>query len=150
MRSCVWFESSCGLVYCQNPWYMGEKGKNKEWDLNSKHPFPKVLGYKKRSDIKEIDIIEFIMCLYLCGTRHACIYCLYNMKFLGSMSVMLIMSQSYYRGRFKLESFGLQTLCYYIEVIELSSVVLKRQDCNIILILGSFYLGMKHLARCIE
>ena len=31
---------------------------NREWYLNREHMFPKVAGYKRRSDIKEVDIAE--------------------------------------------------------------------------------------------
>ena len=35
---------------------MGGKPENKELDLNLEHPFAIVYGYKRRSDIKEVDI----------------------------------------------------------------------------------------------
>ena len=41
----------CGLtslmvcIWWQILWYKGEKCDNKEWDLNYKHPFPRVLEY---------------------------------------------------------------------------------------------------------
>ena len=28
-------------------------------EINQEHPFPRVWGYKRRSDIKEVDIIKF-------------------------------------------------------------------------------------------
>ena len=67
--------------------------------------------------------------LYLCGTCHVCIYYLYNMTLWGSMSVMLTMSWSYYRGVFQLESL-VYKICIYIEVGLLSSVILKSLDCT--------------------
>ena len=56
---CVWLNS---LVICFNVktcdiWE--RKHDNKEWDLNWEHLFPRVLGYKKKSDIKEVDDREF-------------------------------------------------------------------------------------------
>ena len=56
MRVNVSFELCSGLFQCQNPWYMGEICDNKEWDLNWEHPFVGVSGYKRRSDIREVDI----------------------------------------------------------------------------------------------
>ena len=38
---------------------MGGKCDNKKWDLNRARPFPRVLGYKGKSDIKEVGITEF-------------------------------------------------------------------------------------------
>ena len=35
---------------------MGGKRDNKEWDVNWEHPFPRVSGYKRRGDIKKVDI----------------------------------------------------------------------------------------------
>jgi hypothetical protein len=58
MHVSVIFEMFGGLFYCRNMWYMGGNHDNKEWDLNQKHPFPKVLGYKRWSDIKEVNITE--------------------------------------------------------------------------------------------
>ena len=59
MRVSVWFDFFDGLLQCQNTWYMGGKRDNEEWDLSWEHPFPKVSGYKRRNDIKEVDITEF-------------------------------------------------------------------------------------------
>ena len=59
MRVSVWFHFFDGLLQWQNPWYMGGKRDNEEWHLNWEHPFPKVSRYKRRSDIKEVDITEF-------------------------------------------------------------------------------------------
>ena len=61
MCASVWFEFFVGLLQCQNPWYMGGECDNKDWDLNREHPFPKVLGYKRRKGIKEVDVTEFKM-----------------------------------------------------------------------------------------
>ena len=38
---------------------MGGKRDNKDWNLNLEHPFPRVSRYKRKSDIKEVDIMEF-------------------------------------------------------------------------------------------
>ena len=35
---------------------------NKEWIFYWEHPFPRALGYKRRSDIKEIDNTKFRVC----------------------------------------------------------------------------------------
>ena len=32
---------------------------NKEWNVYWEYPFPRVLGYKRRSDFKEVDNTEF-------------------------------------------------------------------------------------------
>jgi hypothetical protein len=37
---------------------VGEKCDNKEGDVNGAHPFPRVLGYLRGSDITEGDITE--------------------------------------------------------------------------------------------
>ena len=37
-------------------WYMGEERDDKDWDLIWEYPFPRAFGYKRRSDIKEVDI----------------------------------------------------------------------------------------------
>ena len=37
---------------------MGGTRDNKEWELNWEQPFPRILGYKRKSDIKEVDIME--------------------------------------------------------------------------------------------
>ena len=58
MHANVWFEFVGGLLWCQNLRYMGGKRDNKEWGLNWEHLFPSVSGYKRRSDIKDIDIME--------------------------------------------------------------------------------------------
>ena len=59
MRQSMWFEFFDGLVSCQIPWYMGRTRDNKEWNSNKEHQFPWILGYKRRGDIKEVDITEF-------------------------------------------------------------------------------------------
>jgi hypothetical protein len=38
---------------------MGGKRDNKEWDFNQEHSFPRILEYERKSDIKEVDIMEF-------------------------------------------------------------------------------------------
>ena len=63
----TWYVRACGLntlvVYFGSKpvmyWGGGGGCDNKEWDLNWDHPFPEVLGYNRREDIKEIDITEF-------------------------------------------------------------------------------------------
>jgi hypothetical protein len=40
---------------------MGGKRKNKEWDLNWDHLFSRVSEYKRRSDVKEVAIMKFIV-----------------------------------------------------------------------------------------
>jgi hypothetical protein len=40
----VWVDFFGGLLKWQILWYKGEKCDNKEWVLNCKDPFPKVLG----------------------------------------------------------------------------------------------------------
>ena len=40
---------------------MGGKCDNKKGDLNWEHPFPRIWEYKRGSDIKEGDIMEFII-----------------------------------------------------------------------------------------
>ena len=49
------------LVVCISVilWCKGEKCDNKEWDLNYKDPFPKVLGYYIVCDIMEVASTEF-------------------------------------------------------------------------------------------
>jgi hypothetical protein len=43
---------------------MGGKRDNKEWDLNREPPFLRVSWYKRRSDIKEVDIMDFRVYLF--------------------------------------------------------------------------------------
>jgi hypothetical protein len=38
---------------------VGGKCDNNECNLNKEHPFPRVAGYKRRGDIKEVEIAEF-------------------------------------------------------------------------------------------
>ena len=38
---------------------MGGRYDNKEWDANREHPFLRFLEYKRRSDTKEVDIMDF-------------------------------------------------------------------------------------------
>jgi hypothetical protein len=59
MRVTVWFKFFGSLLWCPNPWYMGGKRDNKEWDFNWEHSFPRILEYERKSDIKEVDIMEF-------------------------------------------------------------------------------------------
>jgi hypothetical protein len=40
---------------------MGKKHDNKERDLKLNHMFSKDSGYKRRSDIKEVNITEFMV-----------------------------------------------------------------------------------------
>ena len=54
-----WFEFFVELLYCQIHYiYMGGNCDNKEGILWYEHPFPRVLGYKRGSDIKEGDITK--------------------------------------------------------------------------------------------
>ena len=55
----VWVDFFGGSHEWQNSWCKGEKGDNKEWELNYAHPFPRVSGYQRVSDIMEVDISEF-------------------------------------------------------------------------------------------
>ena len=61
----TWCMQACGLnssedyFSFQNLWYLREKCDTKKWDLNWERPLPRVLGYKRRSDIKEVDVMEF-------------------------------------------------------------------------------------------
>ena len=54
MRVSVWFEFFDGLFLSYNMWYMGRKRGNKEGELNKAHLFPRVLRYKRGSDIMEV------------------------------------------------------------------------------------------------
>ena len=64
MRASMWFDFG-GLLWCQNPWYMGGERANKKWDLNWHHPLPRVSRYTTRSNIKEVDITEVWDFLYI-------------------------------------------------------------------------------------
>ena len=59
MRASMWFKFFGGLFECQSPCYIGGKHDNKEWGLNQEYPFPRVLKCERRSDIKEVDNMEF-------------------------------------------------------------------------------------------
>ena len=66
MRARVLFEFSGGLFKYQIPKRRRGKRDNKEWDSSQgKIPFPKVLRYKRRSDIKKVDITEFKVCMWV-------------------------------------------------------------------------------------
>jgi hypothetical protein len=58
MHAAMWFELVVYFHVKLNPWCMGGKRDNKERDLNRKHPFPRVSIYKRRSDMKEVDITD--------------------------------------------------------------------------------------------
>ena len=58
-RVCVDFFSSS--YYWRNSWYKGEKCDNKEWNLNYKHPFPRVR-----------DIVEWVILWRLTLRRLGC------------------------------------------------------------------------------
>ena len=58
MRASVWFVFFGGALWCRNLWYIGGRCDNKEGGLNWEHMFPRVLGYKRRSDIIECDITD--------------------------------------------------------------------------------------------
>lgn len=47
------------FILMSDPWYMGGKCDNEEWYLSWEHLFPRGLGYKRRTDIKGVDIMEF-------------------------------------------------------------------------------------------
>jgi hypothetical protein len=51
--------------------YKGGKCDSKEGDLTCEHIIPRVLGYKKRSDVKGVGITEFRVCV--------CVYIMDNM-----------------------------------------------------------------------
>ena len=44
---------------------MEGKRDKKKWDSNLEHQFPRIWGYKRRSDIKKINIMEFRVCFAL-------------------------------------------------------------------------------------
>ena len=54
----MWLNIFSGLIWCQNLCYMGGICDNKWGDLNWAHPFARIAGYKRRSDITEGDITE--------------------------------------------------------------------------------------------
>ena len=57
----TWCVRVCGVCYLfwwWDPWYVRGKRDNEEGDLNWAHPFPRVWGYKKGSDVTESDISE--------------------------------------------------------------------------------------------
>ena len=54
----LWFEFFGWLPYCQNPWCKGGKCDNKEEYFILAHPFYRILGHKRGSDIMEGDIME--------------------------------------------------------------------------------------------
>lgn len=58
MRASLWLELFGGLFWCRRPWYMGRKCDNKVRDSNWAHPLPRVLGYRRETNIMEGDIIE--------------------------------------------------------------------------------------------
>ena len=69
MRASLWMEFFSGSFECRNSWYMEGKRDNKEWYLCWGHPFPKVSAYKRRSDNKEVDMMEYtsgvhVLCKY--------------------------------------------------------------------------------------
>jgi len=60
----MWFELFDGSLFkCQNPWSTGEYHRdNKDKNLNWAHLVPRVLRYKRGSDIIEGDIVEVLRC----------------------------------------------------------------------------------------
>ena len=46
------------IAFMSKPLIYGREMCNKEWDLNWEHPFPRVLRYKRRNNIKEVDTME--------------------------------------------------------------------------------------------
>ena len=61
----MWYGQVGGLnPLVSKPMIYGGKCDNKERDLKLEDPFPRVLGYKKRIDIKEVGITEFRV--YMC------------------------------------------------------------------------------------
>ena len=52
------------ILMSKNPLYMRGKRDNKEWDWNFEHPFSRVSGYKRRSNIKEVDVMELDVYIY--------------------------------------------------------------------------------------
>ena len=63
---------------------MEGKHDHKEWDLNLEHLFPRISGYKRRSDIEEVDK-EFRVytnhLLYIIGYRCKCSIWVLNVYF---------------------------------------------------------------------
>ena len=59
IRASVWCDFLGGLFNVKNHDIWEGKYGNKEWDLNYGHPFPRILGYKRRDGIKKIDNTEF-------------------------------------------------------------------------------------------
>ena len=59
MCASVWFEFFGNLFYFQFPWFIGGERDKKEWDLNCENPFSRVSWYKRKSDIKKIEFMEF-------------------------------------------------------------------------------------------
>jgi hypothetical protein len=59
----MWFDYFGALLECQTPCMIhGRECDNKEGGLNWEHPLHRVLGYKRRSDVEEGDIIEVRVC----------------------------------------------------------------------------------------
>ena len=54
----MWFDFFGGLLYVKHLCYTRGKCDDKERHSNREHLFPRVSGYKRRSDIKEECIME--------------------------------------------------------------------------------------------
>lgn len=65
LRADVWLVFFGGLPKCENMCCMGGKRNNSECDLNGDHLYPRVSGYERRSDIKDVNIMEFRVYLLL-------------------------------------------------------------------------------------
>lgn len=61
----MWFKFFEWYTLLSNMWYLGGKLDNtRKWELNWEHLFPRVLGYRKRVNIKLVDITKFRLYYY--------------------------------------------------------------------------------------
>ena len=58
MRASVWLKFLVVYLNVNTHDLWEENMTKKEWDLNWEHPFPRVSGYERRSDIKKVEITE--------------------------------------------------------------------------------------------
>jgi hypothetical protein len=66
MRANMWFEFYGGLLECQNSRYMGAKCDNNKGDINRTRVLPRVLGYKRGSDITEGRVYQYVNVILIC------------------------------------------------------------------------------------